>query len=287
MIENEEVREEIPKTAGTPGGRLEYVERRIDCDIDRIEGDLRSLGRLKEDVVLARAMELLLRDAGVESQPSTPDYTLPLVERMHEVYPETKPADTTDLLVTSGSAVASYYSGVTGSYPYYEDPGIRDRADNLAREYEHLHTARNIRGEVVRKLLWVSEVAAGKFEAAWDGFHARIPSVDPTSGPALEMRSALTSAVDSIVDRLPTAEGSLNRRRCIEHIAQHAARSRGTQVVLEGLATRYVRLLQQLSAVKDKTDLGRDRLRSLMFEATDFLHSLLEAIDYPRLGSER
>jgi len=286
MVEDEEALEDLPKPPDTPADRLEYVERRIDSELGCVEGDLETLGRLKEDVVLCRAMEKLLREAGVEWQASTIDFTLPLVERLCEVYPLKKKADTSDLLITSGSAVGFYYGGVTGSYPHYEDVETIVQADALARQHEEQQSARNTHAEVTRRLLWVSEVAAAKFEAAWSGFHARVPSVDPASGPALEMRSALTSTVDSLVDRLPPPADSLTRRRCVEHIAQHAARE-GAQAVVQGLAQQYVDLLSSLSAVKDKTDLQRKRLRSLMFQATGFLSNLLGAIDYPKLMDRR
>lgn len=287
MEEHEVSPEDLAEPPDTPSHRLEYVERRVDSEMGQLEGDLQTLGRLKEDIVLCRRMERFLREAGVERPSNTIDYTLPLVERTDEVYAPRETTHTADLQVLCSSAAGFYYSGVTGSYAYYEDVETTAEADRLATEYQELQGARNIQGEVIRKLRWVSEVAAGKFEAAWAGFHARVPSADPTSGPALEMRSALTSTVDSLVDRLPPPDDKLNRRRCVEHIAQHAARSPGARAVLEGLAHQYVDLLRGLSAVKDKTDLERKRLRSLMFEATDFLSNLLGAIDYAKLMGTR
>ena len=42
-------------------------------------------------------------------------------------------------------------------------------------------------------------------------------------------------------------------------------------------------LSDKLSAVKERTDLEWERLRVLMFQATSFLHSMLQAIDYQKL----
>lgn len=283
MEEDEISLEDLAEPEDTPSDRLEYVERRIDSEMGQMEGDLQTLGRFKEDILLSRAMERFLREAAVESQPNTIDYTLPLVERMDEVYPHRERTDATDLQVLCSSVAGFYYGGVTGSYPYYEDVETRAQADTLARRYEGLQTARNIQAEVSRKLLWVSGVAAAKFDAAWAGFNARVPSVDPTSGPALEMRSALKTTVDTLLNGLPSVPKKLTRKGRLEYIAQHAARSREAERTLEGLGQQYVYLSDKLSAVKQRTDLEWERLRALMFQATNFLHSILESIDYQKL----
>jgi hypothetical protein len=274
------------KPPDTPAERLNYVEGRINSEMSQNEADLQSLGRLKEQITLWRAMERFERKAKLQSQPGTIDYTLPLVKLTDQHFPPREATDTFELEMLCSTATGLSYGDITGSYSHYEDLETRAEADELADQYQKVQTARDIQAEVLRKLRWVSEAAAGKFEAAWDGFHQSVPSADPTSGPALQMRSALRLTVDSLVERLPP-NATRTREGCIEHIARHAARTPAAQTVLQGLTRQYVDLLDRLSAVKGKTDLERKRFRELIFQSTDFLNNLLGAIDYTKLTRKR
>lgn len=275
-----------PEQGDTSAGRLRFLKGRIGEERATGEAELYGLGELEDDVNQCLRFEVFADEAGIDlfAQSGVVDYTPLMVQRFEERFQSREAPDTSDLQILFDSCSSGYYGGVTGSYSSYEDEHTLGRYREIVTTYEQRQEARGVREAVSRMLGWISPVAAEKIDAAWAASYQGVPAQDFTSGPAMLMRSVLDLAIrDGLLRRTPEPHPG-RKRDYLVHVAEHAAISEESAELLKEFAPKYPRLTNDFSAVKGTASLEKERLRTLMHEATAFLHSVLESVDYHRLN---
>jgi hypothetical protein len=277
-----------PKDPNSPMHRLHDLRESIDRERAKKTSQLDSLGQWHESTDWSLRTVRLMDQAGVRlgDMPGILQRIGAAAEAFGQEFPQTDEPNLSRLQILFDSTSGSVYSAATGSYSSYEDAATLNEYHTLTGEYEERQKMRGVRAEVETTLLRLAPQAAVKFRAAWDGFYAAVPVADPSSGPALEMRSALDLTMTTLMKRVAPPPHTLGKKDWLAHVAEHAAIDPTAATLLCRLGPEYPRLKGLLSQVKDKTDLGRERLRTLLVESTDFLSTVLRGVDFSNSKDE-
>lgn len=288
MAPEENAQEEASEETD-PIANLEYIKKRVAEERDKEERKLQTFGSIEAEIDDSLDAYRLMKSVGIsfdENQwPGVVSY--PQVWRRQfdtDFPPAYDPAEMlrTHQLYSTTAGSAAYWV-ITGSHSQFETPDAFTHYEQIVRNFERHRELEDRTNEVIRRLAWLSEEAAGKFKAAWEALHAGIPFTDPASGAAFAMRSALDLTIKAtLLERTPKPHPE-TKSDYLKHIAYHAAYSPEAKELLISQAKIYRELTEKLSKVKGTTELDRRVLRTLFFRAQDLLYIVVEAIDPTRL----
>ncbi len=271
-----------------PVADLEHLKRRLAEERCREEMKLPAFGRIETHLDLTIAAYRLADTAGVsldeERWPGITTIPHTWLSQFNRDFPPSHdPAEALNRhMITNTTAGSAAYSMIVDSVNHFEEPATYSEYERVKQGFEDIWESENLTDEVTRRLAWISEQAAAKFKAAWEALDAGIPPTDPTSGPALAMRSALDLTVKALLKR--TCEPRPREKaKYLVHIARQSARNAEAAKLLSNRASVYKDLTDRLSRSKGTTEGDRRALRTLFFKAQQLLYLIVESIDPTRL----
>ena len=287
----------VKKTTGEPAGTtedsdpvedLEYLAKRILEERAKAEHTITEFGRLEEGIEIQLEGLHFAQSIGVDPDESRwPGViTAPALgrARFDRYFPPNRDPDPTLAFLdaansTSGSAI---YSMVTGSHSFVEVPSEMDEYQRITGRFQKYWENPQRFQEVVRRLGWISEEAANRIKAAREAILMGVPATDPTTGPALQLRSAIELTVRALLDRIPEEKPPV-KLDYFEHIAKHLTTDQDAAQLLSSQGETYVNLTRRLTAAKGSSSLDRQHLRTLFHKSQELLFTLLTAIDAGKL----
>lgn len=269
---------------------LEYLKRRIGEEKKKREESLSTFGQIEAKIDFMIEANNLLDSSDIAENDQKRVRANAYVNDWRNEFDRDYPPDEEHgnqlrrHSIYSTAAGSAYYGMITGSYPQIADDTLIVQADRNIEYYEDLQRSQNRIDEVIRKLAWISEKGANKFKAAWEALELGTPSTDPSTGPAILLRSALDITIRTdLLNKTPKPHPDVKRKYLV-HIAEYLARDSDSEYLLSSQASLYYDITDELSKVKGSTAFDQQRLRVLFFQATDLLHIILESIDEKRLS---
>lgn len=274
--------------------KLEYLSRRVSEENEKVSGELQAKGeeleglrRLGEEVDWALdAVRFGKLHIGQEpNYPYLSTYPTTLINQFDEYYPPGREIRIGPSWHTSGSPISTgTYAWLSGNPDFFETEEVHVEYRQRLSGFEHRRDTENKQDEVYRRLFWLDENAAYKFDSAWKSLAVSAILPDPGEAPTLLMRSAIDITVECLYNRIPQPPKRLAKRKRLEYIAQHAARE--DAVAREKLITaaaRHIDLTSKLSKFKKITNYNLNYIRSLLYQGQDLLFDILDSIEYQKL----
>jgi len=275
--------------------KLEYLSHRVSEEKRNVSEEFRAKGeeleglmRFGEDVDQALDM-VLFGKKYIGREPNYPhaaSYATTLINQFDEDYPPGREIRIEPSWDSAGSPISTVtYSWLSVNSPFFEPEEVQDEYRQRLSSFEHRRDTGNRRDEVYRRLFWLDENAAYKFDSAWKSLTIGATLPDPGEGPTLLMRSAIEITVESLYRRIPQLSKRPRKGERLKYIAQHAARDALAREKIITAAARYVNLTSELSKFKEITDDNLSYIRSLLYQGQDLLFDILDSIEYQKLAS--
>jgi hypothetical protein len=275
--------------------KLEYLSRRVSEENEKVSEEFRAkaeelegLRRLGEEVDWALdAVRFGKRHIGQEpNYPYLSTYPATLINQFDEHYPLGREIRIRPSWHTSGSPISTTtYAWLSVNSAFFEPEEVHDEYRQRLNSFENRRDTENRRDEVYRRLFWLDENAAYKFDSAWKSLAVGATLLDPGEGPTLLMRSAIDITVERLYKRISRPPKRLEKGKRLEYIAQYAAREDAVaREKLTTAAARYVDLTRKLSKFKEITNYNLNYIRSLLYQGQDLLFDILDSIEYKKLA---
>jgi hypothetical protein len=275
--------------------KLEYLSRRVSEEKRNVSEEFQAKGeeleglrRLGEEVDWALdAVRFVKRHIGQEpNYPYLSTYPPELINQFDKSYPPGREIRIGPTWHTSGSPISTVaYAYLSDNPTFFEPEEVYDEYRQKLTSFEHRRNTENRRNEVYRRLCWLDENAAYKFDSAWKSLTVGANLPDPGEGPTMLMRSVIDITVERLYKRVPQPPKRLVKGERLKYIAQHVARDALARERIITAAARYVELTSKLSKFKEITDANLSYIRSLLYQGQDLLFDILDSIEYQKLAS--
>ncbi|MBK8987357.1 MAG: hypothetical protein IPM39_14985 [Chloroflexi bacterium] len=268
-----------PNSESNPEQILRHLKERVSQEREKEEHKLFFLGKYESDIdFLEKSYSFASQNGIFLDADHWPGILYRQFDRDFPPGDDSVEAARGNLLLSS-TAGSTVYGMISDNISRYEMPETIEEAQGLINMYEDLRQRDDRNEEIIRRLGWLNEEAAGKYKAAWEGLDSQIPSTDPLSGAAISMRSALDLTIrDTLIGRLSLST-PVTKAQCLVVIADHIAKNASAKELLIQQAPDYLDITNKLSRVKGTSDTDIDYLKSQFYRSQQLLYLLLETID--------
>jgi predicted XRE-type DNA-binding protein len=179
---------------------------------------------------------------------------------------------------TASVASSDVFSLITGSHNYIEGDDAREEYSTLAGLYFGIVTAEEKRENVYTFLSPLNSTAAQKFKDSTEQLSSIPPDEDP-QGPLMGLRSALSLAITSLLEKanLSRSERNLKLASRLPVIAEHLAKNAEAKLDLILANEQFQDLWRKLSAAKNTT-LSYEIAQALAIRTIAMLNLIAETI---------